>query len=466
MMKHTENGVKIVTIGGGSSYTPELMQGFIRRYPELPVREIWLVDIEDGKKKNEIVGAFARRMWDATPYKVQIHTTLDRREALKNADFVTTQFRVGLLDARIKDERIPALHGMLGQETNGAGGIFKALRTIPVIGEIIEDMKELCPDAWLINFTNPSGMVTEAAIRKFGWKKTIGLCNVPVIAMKAEPGMLGRRPEDLTWRFAGLNHFHWHKVYDQEGNDLTSQLIDQINENGGGTPKNIYQAEFNLDLLHSMDMMPCGYHRYYYLKDAMLKHAMEEFNSCGTRAEQVKALEEKLFEMYQDPTLATVPVELSRRGGTYYSDAACECISAIYNNKHEHMVVSTQNNGALPDLDPESVVEVSSLISARGAEPIAWGRMPISEKGWLRMMKAMEECTIDAAVSGDYGLVLQAFILNPLVENNEETERVLDEMLVAHAKYLPGFRDKIAELKEKGVYCHDPVVEDLMVNGH
>ena len=139
--------VKIVTIGGGSSYTPELMEGFIKRYEELPIREIWLVDIEDGREKLEIVGALVQRMWDASPYHVKVHLTLDRPEALKDANFVTTQFRVGLLDARIKDERIPLLHGMLGQETNGAGGMFKAFRTIPVIEEIVRDVKELCPDA-------------------------------------------------------------------------------------------------------------------------------------------------------------------------------------------------------------------------------------------------------------------------------------------------------------------------------
>ena len=163
-----KQGVKIVTIGGGSSYTPELMEGFIKRYDRLPVREIWLVDIEDGREKVETVGAMAQRMWDASPYDVKVHISFDRREALPGADFVTTQFRVGLLYARIKDERIPLSYGMLGQETNGAGGMFKAFRTIPVIGQIIDDMRELCPDAWLINFTNPSGMVTEAAIKHFG----------------------------------------------------------------------------------------------------------------------------------------------------------------------------------------------------------------------------------------------------------------------------------------------------------
>ena len=185
-VKQTD-GVKIVTIGGGSSYTPELMEGLINRYDQVPVREIWLVDIEEGKEKLEIVGEMARRMWNASGHDVQVHLTLDRREALKDADFVTTQFRVGLLAARIKDERIPLSYGMAGQETNGAGGIFKALRTIPVILDIVEDMKELCPDAWLVNFTNPSGMVTEAVMKYGHWDKVAGLCKVPVIAMMSEP---------------------------------------------------------------------------------------------------------------------------------------------------------------------------------------------------------------------------------------------------------------------------------------
>lgn len=414
-----KGAVKIVTIGGGSSYTPELMEGFIKRYEELPIKEIWLVDIEDGKEKVEIMGALAQRMWDASPYDVKVYTTLNRREALKDADFVTTQFRVGLLDARIKDERIPSLYGMLGQETNGAGGMFKAFRTIPVIGQIVEDMKELCPDAWLINFTNPSGMVTEAVIKHFGWKKCIGLCNVPTIAMMAEPKVLGKDIKQLNYRYAGINHFHWHKVYDEDGNDMTPILIDHINEKEG-----------------------------------------------GTRAEQMKQTEKELFEIYKKSEVHEKPALLGKRGGAYYSDAACECIQAIYANKKIHMVVSTQNNGAISCLDDDSIVEVSCIISAAGAQPKAFGKLPSAEKGWLQMMKAMEECTIEAALTGDYGKALEAFVLNPLVENNENTTKVLDELLVAHAKYLPQFKEKIEELKAKGVHSTDPVVMDLMEHGH
>lgn len=461
-----KNSIKIVTIGGGSSYTPELIEGFINRYDEMPISEIWLVDIEDGKEKLDIIGELAQRMWDASPYDVKVITTLNRKEALKGADFVTTQFRVGLLDARIKDERIPSLHGMLGQETNGAGGMFKAFRTIPVIKEIVEDMKALCPDAWLINFTNPSGIITEAVIKHFGWKKCIGLCNVPVIAMMNEPKIIEKQTSELSYQFAGLNHFHWHKVFDENGKDITYQLIEHINEKGGGTPVNIYQAEFPLELLHSMNLLPCGYHRYYYSEKEMLEHSIEEFKKGGTRAEQMKEVEASLFEIYKNPNLNKKPEELQKRGGAYYSDAACECISAIYNNKGIRMVVSTQNNGAITCLSPDSIVEVSCIISAKGAEPIVWGDMGSFEKGQLQIMKAMEECTINAALSGDYGTALQAFTINPLVQKGSEARQVLDELLVAHEKYLPQFKEKIAELKKRRIASKDPVVVDLMKNGH
>ena len=197
-------GVKIVTIGGGSSYTPELVEGFIKRYVSLPVRELWLVDIPEGKEKLEIVGGLAKRMIKEAGLPIDVHLTLDRREALKNADFVTTQLRVGLLEARAKDERIPLKYGVIGQETNGPGGLFKGLRTIPVILDIVKDMEELCPNAWLINFTNPAGMVTEAVLRHSNWKKIVGLCNVSVGMKMGIADQLGVEPERIHgWRCGG-----------------------------------------------------------------------------------------------------------------------------------------------------------------------------------------------------------------------------------------------------------------------
>ena len=315
-----KQGVKIVTIGGGSSYTPELMEGFIKRYDKMPIREIWLVDIEEGKEKLEIVGKMAQRMWDASGYDVKVYLTLDRREALKDADFVTTQFRVGLLNARIRDERIPLSYGMMGQETNGAGGIFKALRTIPVILSIVEDMKELCPNAWLINFTNPSGMVTESVLRYGGWEKIIGLCNVPVGLMLKEPPMLNLTQDDVVFKFAGLNHFHWHKVFDRNGNDITRDIIDKIVEGkvDTGTPANIKELPIYREQLYQMNMIPCGYHRYYYRYQEMLADLLKNYENNQCRGQVVKQVEAELFELYKNPDLKEKPEQLSKRGGAHY----------------------------------------------------------------------------------------------------------------------------------------------------
>lgn len=429
--------VKIATIGGGSSYTPELMEGFIKRYAELPIGEIWLVDVEAGAEKQAIVGKMAQRMWDASPYDVQIHTTLNREEALKDADFVTTQFRVGQLDARVKDERIPFSYGLLGQETNGAGGMFKAFRTIPVILEIVADMKRLCPDAWLINFTNPSGMVTEAVLRYGQWEKVIGLCNVPVVAKMGEAETLGVPQTDLIYKFAGVNHFHWHKVADKKGHDLTPQLIDKLYEENSGLPKNIFDVPFYREQLQQMNMIPCGYHSYYYRAEEMLKHGLTEYATEGTRAQQVKVIEHELFELYKDPDLDYKPKQLEQRGGAYYSDAACETIASIYANKNTEIVVSTRNNGAVPDLPADCAVEVTAYVGGAGARNVAFGPLPTAERGWLQMMKSMELLTIEAAITGDYGTALQAFISNPLVPSGETATRVMHELLIAHKAYLP-----------------------------
>ncbi len=446
----TRGALKIATIGGGSSYTPELIEGYIKRKDELPIKEIWLVDIEAGKEKLEIVGEMAKRMVQAAGLDWEVHLTLDRRAALKDADFVSTQFRVGLLDARIKDERVPLSHGVLGQETNGAGGMFKAFRTIPVILDIIEDMKELCPNAWLVNFTNPAGMVTEAAIKHGGWKKTAGLCNVPIGHRKQAAEKLGLPEDDLFFKFAGINHFHWHRVWDKEGNERTMELIDLIygpQEDSESHLKNIHNAPFHYEQIKDLGMLPCGYHRYYYIEDEMLAHSIEEFERGETRAQVVKETEARLFELYKDPNLDYKPKELEQRGGTHYSDAACELIASIYNDKRTDMVVSTANNGTITDLPYDCVVEVSGPVTAHGHEPYNWGAFPPAARGIIQVMKGMEETVIRAAIDGDYGAALHAFTINPLVPGGSMAKTLLDELLIAHKDHLSNFSEAIAKIE-------------------
>lgn len=447
----SKTALKIVTIGGGSSYTPELIEGYIKRKNQLPIKDIVLVDIEAGKEKLEIVGAMAKRQIEAAGLDWNVELTLDRKTALKDADFVTTQFRVGLLDARIKDERIPLSHGVLGQETNGAGGMFKAFRTIPIILDIIKDMKEVCPDAWLVNFTNPAGIVTEAAIKHGGWKKTVGLCNVPIGHCSTASQKLGIPEDELFFKFAGINHFHWHRVWDKTGKERTAELIDMIygpHKDGENTDfKNIHDAEFHYEQIKDLGMLPCGYHRYYYIEDEMLKHSIEEFENGETRAQVVKATEARLFELYKDPALNYKPEELSQRGGTHYSDAACEIIASIQNDKRTDMVVSTENNGTIDDLPYDSIVEVSGAVTAHGVEPYNWGTFTPAARGIIQNMKAMEETVIRAAIEGNYGAALQAFTINPLVPGGTLAKTILDEMLYAHKDHLPQFAEKIKEIE-------------------
>lgn len=452
--------IKIVTIGGGSSYTPELMEGFINRKDKLDISELWLVDVEAGKNKLEIVGAMAKRMVEAAGLDWNIFLTTDRREALKDADFVTTQFRVGQLDARIKDERIPAKYGLLGQETNGAGGIFKAFRTIPVILDIIKDMRELCPKAWLIDFTNPAGIVTEAAIKVGGWKKTIGLCNIPVGATKINHEAMGydKHESVLFEKFAGLNHFHWHRVWDKDGTEVTDQLIENLYNPESDYVKqkksevaNIAAIDYTYEQIKDLGMLPCPYHRYYYVERELLAENLDSYKQNTTRAEVVKKTEDELFELYKDPNLNYKPEQLTKRGGAYYSDAACEIISSIHNDSRTVMTVSTQNNGTIIDLPYDCVVEVTSVITSHGAEPFNWGTFKPAARGQLQLMKAMEELVIEAAVSGDYGKALQAFTINPLIQGGTYLKDLLNEMLLAHKEHLPQFKEVIDSLIQQGI---------------
>ncbi|MGL4820625.1 MAG: 6-phospho-beta-glucosidase, partial [Bacilli bacterium] len=346
-----QKGIKITTIGGGSSYTPELVEGFIKRYDELPVRELWLVDIEDGREKLEIVGNLARRMVEKAGVPMTIHLTLDRKEALKDADFVTTQMRVGLLDARIKDERIPLQHGMIGQETNGAGGLLKGLRTIPVLLEIAKEMQELCPEAWLINFTNPAGMVTEALLRYSNHKKVIGVCNVPIHTRMQLAKLLDVPVEQVEIDFAGLNHLVHGLAIRISGEDKTTEVLAKLTEYEKElTMKNIDPLVWEPNFVEALGVLPCPYHRYYFQTSEMLSRELEEFKKGETRAEVVKRLEHDLFELYKDPNLQIKPPQLEKRGGAYYSDAACSVIASIYNDKGDVQTLNVMNEDTIAGL--------------------------------------------------------------------------------------------------------------------
>jgi 6-phospho-beta-glucosidase len=249
--------------------------------------------------------------------------------------------------------------------------------------------------------------------------------------------------EEIFFRFGGINHLHWHRVFDKAGNERTMEILEKtynVDETKSGVA-NINPMKFPYEQVKDLGMLPCFYHQYYYTTGEVLDKYLEDLKpgGKGTRAEQVKQVEKELFEIYQNTDLHTKPEQLSKRGGAFYSDAACELINSIYNNKGTVMVVSTHNKGAVPDLPYDSVAEVSAYITAAGPQPISFGHMPASARGLLQKMKAMEELTIEAAVTGDYGKALQAFTMNPLVTSGQKAKDLLNAMLEAHKEHLPQF---------------------------
>lgn len=440
-----KDGVKIVTIGGGSSYTPELVEGFIKRYDHLPVKELWLVDIEAGREKLETVGALAKRMVKKAGVPMKIILSYDRREALKDADFVTTQMRIGRLPARVLDERIPLSHGMIGQETNGAGGMFKAFRTIPVILDIVKDIEELCPNAWLINFTNPAGMVTEAILRYTNFKKAIGLCNVPVNMVAGFAKMLNVDESQVTMQIQGVNHFIFATDVFVDGVSRFDELLNQyahLKPEDTIQMKNFVSLPYSPSFIKGLKAIPCPYHNYYFFTKEQLEEELEQFKTGTVRGEVVSKTEEELFELYSHEELQEKPEQLAMRGGAKYSDAACNLIASIYTNKGDIQYVDVRNNGAIADLPMDSAVEVACRITANGPQPIATGTLKLPISGYVQMMKTFERLVIEAAIKGDRDLAVTALNMNPLCPSDEIANTVIDELLEAHKDYLPQFFNK------------------------
>ncbi|WP_353095332.1 6-phospho-beta-glucosidase [Tissierella praeacuta] len=436
--------LKIGTIGGGSSYTPEFLEGLINRYDELPVDELWLVDIEERLDKLEIIGELGRRMIDKANIPMKIFTTTDRKKAIKDADFVTTQIRVGLLKSRVKDERIPLSYGFIGQETNGAGGLINGLRTIPVILEIADEMKDLCPDAWLINFTNPVGMVTEALARYSKHRKFVGLCNTPVGIERGIAKILDIDHSRIRIDFAGLNHmiYGFNTFIDNE--DKTAEVFEEFIKNSIlVNMKNIEEMEWDEKFSRALNLIPCPYHKYYYKQRDMLESQLNQYKNGSTRAEEVIKTESELFNLYKNPKLNTKPIELEKRGGAYYSDAACNLISSIYNDKGDLQVVNTINRDTIKDFPSDYAIEITSYITKDGPIPHKFiDEFPVSIKGLINQIKTFEVLGAESAVEGNYEKALLAMTLNPLVANDMLGHRLLDEMLEVNRKYLPRFYNK------------------------
>ncbi|MDQ0175578.1 6-phospho-beta-glucosidase [Bacillus chungangensis] len=433
--------MKVAVIGGGSSYTPELIEGFILRAGQMKVDEIALVDIAAGKTKLKIIGELAKRMLKKKGLSTKVTITFDRVAAITDADFVLTQFRVGGLDARANDERIPLKYRVIGQETTGPGGFAKALRTIPVMLEICREMEAYAPDAWLINFTNPAGMVTEA-VHQFTNVKAIGLCNVPINMQQMTADILEVKREEVNMRFAGLNHLVYGTSVHVKGKDQLDVLIKRIAAGKNMNMKNIYDAPWEETFLQALRALPCPYHRYYYMMDDMLEEELKTSREKGTRAEQVKKIEQALFMTYRDPALDIKPLELADRGGSLYSEAAVSLIASIVNNDHAIHTVNVPNNGTITQLPDDVVVEVTCMVNREGPQPLQIGKLPTACIGLIQQVKAFEQLTIEAAVKGDTQKAYLALVANPFVPSSKVAKALLEELLEINRPYLPQFELK------------------------
>jgi 6-phospho-beta-glucosidase len=435
MEQEMAKGLKIAVIGGGSSYTPEIVEGFIQKYEQLPIRELWLVDIEAGRHKLEIVGELAKRMVAKSGLPIEVHLTLDRRKAIEGADFVSTQMRVGLLEARKWDEHIPNKYGVIGQETTGPGGMMKALRTIPVLLDICKDIEELAPNAWLLNFTNPAGMVTEA-ITRHSKVKSIGLCNAPIGLHKWLSKKYDTPVNHLYTEFVGLNHLHWVTRIEVDGENKLTELLDKREEYSG---KNVPASEWDLDFLRGLGGFPSYYLKYFYMTDVMLEEQLESMKVSGTRAEVVKRVEDELFELYKDPNLQEKPKQLEKRGGAYYSEAAVNLMDSLYNDKRDIQTLNVRNGRILDFLPEDAAIEVNCIVTGQGPIALPVSIVPEQAKGLIAAVKTYERLTIEAAITGDRGIALQAMASHPLVPSVNVAKALLDEMLEHNKPYLPAF---------------------------
>lgn len=423
--------LKVSVIGAGSSYTPELLEGFIESREELPVNRMTLMDIDE--RRLRILGGLAQRMFQAAGVEIELEMTLDQRKAIKGSDFVISQIRVGGMGARYLDETIPPKFGVIGQETTGPGGFAKALRTIPVALRIARDMESLAPEAFLINFTNPSGLITEA-LHRYSQVRTIGLCNLPIGMEMRLSQWLGVDRRQLRLDWVGLNHLNWTRGVTLDGQDIWPRVFSKEVEETQGREEDGWS--FSADLLESLGMIPCGYLNYYYNHDVMLA---KQQKSSRTRAEEVREIEEQLLEMYQDPELQEKPKLLEKRGGAYYSKVAVSVISALINNKQETHIVNTLNGGAIPDLPPDVVVEVASVIGSDGARSLGTAPLPAEVRGLVQAVKAYEELAVVAGAEGDRPRALQALLAHPLVPSFRVARGLLEALLNAHRAYLPQF---------------------------
>jgi 6-phospho-beta-glucosidase len=410
--------MKLAVIGAGSTYTPELVSGLSRERERVPLGELVLHDIDE--ERREVVGGLARRMLHTQGYAGALSLTGDLDRALDGADFVLIQIRVGGQEARLRDETIPVACGCIGQETTGAGGLAKALRTVPVVLDIAERARERAADgAWIVDFTNPVGIVTRALLDQ--GHRAIGLCNVAIGFQRAIAGSMGVEPERVLVDQVGLNHLTWIRAVYLDGEDV---LGDVLAEHMDAVAD---QSALPAELIRELGAIPSYYLRYFYTEDERLA----EMRTEKPRAQEVAEIERELLGMYRDESLTEKPALLERRGGAFYSEAATQLVAALASDSGDAQVVDVRNAGTLAGLADDDVVEVPARMGSGGAKPLEQRPLAPELAGLVQHVAAYERLAAEAAVSGDREIAARAMLANPLVGQWPLSRDLLGQMLEA-----------------------------------
>lgn len=453
--------MKLTLIGGAGVRTPLMVNGLVRWHQSVPIEKLVLYDVDE--KKLQVIGELVSHLVreKGAPFQVEVQT--DLRQAVSGADFIYTAIRVGGEKGRVVDEKIPLKYGVLGQETTGPGGFAMALRTIPVMLEMAEVIEKESPGAWVVNFTNPSGLITEALL-KHSSLKVIGICDAPS-SMKLEIAkFLGETPDDVYVHYFGLNHLGWVNRIMVKGEDRLPELLQKFEQ---FTKSFSHMASFSGDFIRQLGMLPNEYLYYYYYRDQTVRNIA---NSEKTRGEQIVSLNETLITQVSQAlargqlsqALDVYENIMSKRTGSYmqaetgsepsgeqvtlesegYEGLAMAILESVIHNEKDVLVLNVQNNGAISELRDDDVVEVSCVLDRNGPLPIAVGTVPDSVKGLIQSVKQYERLTVSAAVTGDYDEALFALTVHPLVCSQALAKSILDDYLEAHALYLPQFRNK------------------------
>ncbi|SDO41003.1 6-phospho-beta-glucosidase [Streptomyces sp. cf386] len=418
--------MKLTVVGGGSTYTPELIDGFARLRDTLPIEELVLMD--PATDRLELIGALARRIFARQGHTGTITTTTDLDEAVDGADAVLLQLRVGGQAARQQDETWPLDCGCVGQETTGAGGLAKALRTVPVVLDIADRVRRTNPTAWIIDFTNPVGIVTRALLQE--GHKAVGLCNVAIGFQRKFAAMLGVTPAEVHLDHVGLNHLTWEtgvRLGGPEGENVLPKLL--------ADHADTIAADLHLPrtLLDRLAVVPSYYLRYYYAHDEVVG----ELRTKPSRAAEVAAMERQLLDLYADPALDEKPELLSKRGGAYYSEAAVDLAAALLSGAGSpHQVVNTYNNGTLPFLPDDAVIEVQAAVGPTGPAPLPVPTLDPLYAGLMANVTAYEDLALDAALRGGRDRVFRALLAHPLVGQYTYADTLTDRLIAHNQEHL------------------------------